>query len=370
MDLYIFNKEFEMQGVVDSFTSLIWRREFYKTGTFELHLSLPREDNEASNLVELLKKGNLVVKEDSPEEAAYIETIKLSDEEKETMIISGYFIDNFISERFIWEEMSKNGTAELVIKYFVEKNCVTPSNTNRILPHFTISANRGITKLANEVDSYGNVAIKTEELALKYDLGWRVLFDLVNRQYVFDVFEGRDLSVGQTINPRAIFSLEYENVLQQSYTNSDSGYKNMVMVAGIGEGIERKKVLLNDNLSGFDRRELFIDAKDISNIREDETILTDQEYNALLTERGQSKLSEAQTIRTFESGIIVNSNLVYKQDYDLGDIVTTLNNRWGVMLNTRITIVEEVYENDTLDIRLNFGSNIPTVFEKLEKKMR
>ncbi|WP_415782946.1 Gp37-like protein, partial [Bacillus manliponensis] len=129
----------------------------------------------------------------------------------------------------------------------------------------------------------------------------------------------------------------------------------MALVAGQGEGAARKLVAINDNLSGFERKELFVDARDLSNKTQDDRVLTDAEYEKLLIERGNSKLAESQTIQTFESGISLHSNLVYKEDFELGDIVTIENKRWGLTLNTRITVVEEIYENDRVDIRVNFG---------------
>lgn len=379
MNIFVFNKNFEMQGIVDTFISLIWRREFYKTGTFEFHLNLPEPDQEAFELINLLRKGNILAKENSLEEgsleeAAYIENIVIDDQESETCVVSGYFIENFISERIVWGEQHKSGSVEEVMKYFVDKNAVNPSDPNRIIPGLSLSENRGISKQANEVNSYGNLAELIEELALKYDIGWRVLFDLTNEKYVFDVYEGRDLSVNQSMNPRAIFALEFENIIQQKYTDSDNSYKNFALVGGQGEGSARKLALINNNLSGFERRELFVDAKDLSNtIQNDdgtEQTLSDAEYEALLIERGNSRLAEVQPIKTFESGISVTSNLIYKQDFDLGDIVTIKNDRWGVVLNTRITTVEEVYENDTVDIRVNFGSNIPTLIDRIQQRMR
>lgn len=150
----------------------------------------------------------------------------------------------------------------------------------------------------------------------------------------------------------------------------------MVLIAGQGEGTARKVAMINDNLTGFDRRELYVDARDIADTKEstvegEEAIpIPDAEYQTILIERGNSKLAETQPICTFESGISVLSNLVYKEDFDLGDRVTIQNVRWGLVLNTRITVVEEVYENDTVDIRVNFGSNIPTLIDKIHQKMR
>lgn len=370
MNIYVFNKEFEMLGICESYNSLVWLREFYKTGSFELHLELPGPDDEAFEIISLLSKGNILIKEDSPQEAACIESVVLDDENAEKLIVKGYFIDNFISERIVWGMQSINGLIENVMKYFVSNNCISPANQNRVIPHFALSDNKGINIAANEVNSYGNLADLTEELALKYDVGWRVLFDLQTKSYVFDIYEGKDLSINQNVNPQAIFSLDYENVTHQTFTDSEDGYKNMALIAGQGEGSARKLATINDVSTGFSRRELFVDARDLSQEKDDETMLTDQEYEALLIERGNSKLAEAQPIQTFESGISVYSNLVYKQDFDLGDQVTIQNNRWGLTINTRITSVEEVYENNTVDIRVNFGSNIPTLLDKLKRAVK
>jgi len=374
MNIFVFNKQFEMQGIVDTFTSLIWHREFYKTGTFELHLNVPQKDKDALALITILQKGNVFVKEDSLDEAGYIEDINLDDQENETLVVTGYFVANFISQRIVWGQMNKSGSVEDTMKYFIDKNCINPTDPKRIIPNLILSANTGIPIQANEVNSYGNLAEWTEELATKYDVGWRTLFDLTNKKYVFDIYQGKDLSINQSVNPQAVFSLEFENVLQQTFTDSDSNYMNMALVAGQGEGIDRKIVSINNDVSGFERREVFVDARDLSNtISNDdgtETPISDHEYEALLIERGNSKLSENQRILTFEAGISILSNFKYKQDFDLGDIVTIINNRWGVLLNTRITTVEEVYENDTLDIRVNFGNNIPTIIDKIKQRTR
>ncbi|MED1419012.1 siphovirus ReqiPepy6 Gp37-like family protein [Bacillus smithii] len=370
MNIYVFNKQFEIQGIVDTFISLIWHRDYYKAGTFELHLQLPDKDQEAQELIQLLQKGNILVKEDSLDEGGYIDDITLDDQQNETLVVTGYFLDNFIARRIVWGQQQSSGTVEEVFKYFVDINCIHPSDTNRVIPSLTLSQNRGISKTANEVSAYDNLADLIESLSTKYDVGWRVLFDLANKQYIFDVYEGLDRSINQSNNPRAIFALEFENVLKQTYKDSDRDHKNVALVAGQGEEGDRQMVTINNDISGFDRIEMFVDEQNLSYTLEDGYVLTDEEYAALLEEQGKIKLAEAQPIQTFESGISVTSNLIYKQDFDLGDIVTVLNNRWGVLLNTRITVVEEVYENDTVDIRVNFGSNIPTIIDKIQQKLR
>ncbi|MBS4171947.1 siphovirus ReqiPepy6 Gp37-like family protein [Bacillus sp. FJAT-49736] len=370
MNIFVFNNKFEMQGIVDTFGSLIWHREYYKTGTFELHLDVPKENKDALSLIFLLRKGNVLAKENSMEEAGYIEDIKLDDENAEKLVVTGYFIQNIISHKIVWRQQSSTGTVEEVMKYFIDKNCINPVDPNRITPHLVLSNNRGISKLANEISTNDNLGELIENLAVKYDVGWRVIFDLLNKEYIFDIFEGIDRSINQSVNPQAVFSLEFENVIKQTYTDSDNNLKNVALIWGENQ----KEVVVNNNISGFERREIFVDSQSLSKtIKNDdgtEKTLTDTEYQELLVEQGNSKLAETQRILTFEADVSVTSNLKYKEDFDLGDIVTIKNERWGVLLNTRITTVEEVYENDTLDIRVNFGSNIPTLIDKIKQRTR
>lgn len=370
MNIYVFDKEFNLLGVIDQFTSLIWRREYYRSGNFELHSFLPKENKEAADLLSMLQKGNILMKEDSPEEAGVIENITLDDQEAETIAVSGYFVDSLIKNRIVWGMQSQTGTIEQAMKNYVSKNCITPTNINRVIPNLVLSNPRGIAKQANVVNSYKNLSEWIEELAVKYDVGWRVLFDLTNKQYIFDVFEGRNLTINQTENPQAIFSLEYENVLNQTFTDSENGYKNMALIGGQGEGIARKLAILNNEFTGFNRRELFVDAKDIPQEKEDGTPLTDHEYETILIERGKSKIAELTPIQTFEAGVSVLSSLIYKQDFDLGDQVTIQNKRWGITVNTRITSIEEIYENNLVDVRANFGSNIPTLIDKIKRAVK
>ena len=76
-----------------------------------------------------------------------------------------------------------------------------------------------------------------EDIALTSEIGIRALLDIQNKLIKFDVYEGLDRTQGQAINPRVIFSREFENVLSQEYTDSLNNYKNVALVGGQGEGV-------------------------------------------------------------------------------------------------------------------------------------
>jgi hypothetical protein len=72
---------------------------------------------------------------------------------------------------------------------------------------------------------------------------------------------------------------------------------------------------------------------------------------------------------TFDNEILTQSNLVYEEDYNLGDLVTAINNKWRVVLDSRITEVTEIYEVGGYRINAVFGNNIPTLVERIKQEM-
>ena len=73
-------------------------------------------------------------------------------------------------------------------------------------------------------------------------------------------------------------------------------------------------------------------------------------------ERERLKLAKCKQIETFESKINIRSNLIYKEDFDLGDVVTCISKKWGITIDSRITEIEEVYEEDGFNVNVVFGN--------------
>jgi len=47
-----------------------------------------------------------------------------------------------------------------------------------------------------------------------------------------------------------------------------------------------------------------------------------------------------------------------------------INKKWGLMLNERIVSIIETYDEEGLNIDIEIGNNIPTLIEKIKRKMR
>lgn len=361
MEVYIFDKQLNLEGMLGSYTSLIWRRRYSKHGDFELHCALTPEN------LSLLKIGNLIWKNDDAE-AGYIQyrNLALNDCGDEILVVQGKFSTGYLNRRIIWGTENLNTTSELAMRKLIEKNCINPLDTDRKIDLIALSEVKGYIQSINTQTSYANLLDKIEDIANTAELGIRTLLDLQNRRLIFDVYEGSDRTVGQSINAPAIFSKEFENVLSQEYTESDNNYRNVVLVAGEGEGVERERVTLGEGI-GLNRYELYVDARDLQRKKEDDTFIPIAQYRDMLNNRGISKLAESKKIETFDSKINLNSNLVYKEDFDLGDMVTCVSKAWGVTIDTRIMEVEEIYEETGKQVNITFGDSMPTLIDKLKE---
>lgn len=367
MELFIFDRDLNFKGILDNFFSFSWRRRYYKYGEFELQCVLTPEN------LNLLQRENIIYKKDDTE-AGYIEhrNLKQDADGKEILVVQGKFLTGYLNRRIIWGTEYINDTAESAMRILVNDNCINPSDSNRVIPNLVLGNLNRFTKAVNYQVSYANLSEELESLSHISDLGHRINFDISNRKLIFDVYEGIDRGVSQSINPRAIFSKEFENVLEQEYLDSLNNYKNTALIGGMGEGIDRKLITLGDSV-GLERYELFVDAKDISNTVDNNgtTItLNETQYNNLLTERGKVNLAEFYQVQTFDNKINLNSNLKYKADFDLGDIVTCVSKKWGITIDTRITEIEEIYEESGPQVNVTFGNNVPTLIDKIKQKLR
>lgn len=129
------------------------------------------------------------------------------------------------------------------------------------------------------------------------------LVDLVEgNEFIFSLYTGTDRSADQTTNSVISFSPEYDNFISGNYLESITSFKTDVLIAGEGEGNERKTSDIGEDIVGLKRRELFVDARDISSKGEKGSIKP-EEYDNLLKNRGIEKLSENTIITVFDGNV-------------------------------------------------------------------
>ena len=117
-----------------------------------------------------------------------------------------------------------------------------------------------------------------------------------------------------------------------------------------------------------ERREIFVDARDLQSDDGNGNKLSAAQYKALLVQRGKEKLIEYQKVETVTSSVDSHANLEYKKDYDLGDYCTYINTEIGIETAQRITEIMETYEGGSIELIVTFGNEGVTTVKQLIKR--
>lgn len=371
MELYVYSSEMELQGIVEKIASLIWTRRYWSCGEFKLLVPFTEEHSR------MLVKNNIIMKR-GDDEAAQIRYVSITKNSQglEEIEVQGKFLIAWIGKRIIKKQIITNDTTQNILYRIVRENVTNPADTARKIPDVSIATDdedteSGVIDYTSE--QYTNAQLAAETAAKAAKLGIRMRTDVRTGAHVFSVYEGRDLTAGNTAgNAPCIFSQEFDNIVEQEYTNSVENLKTTAFVGGEEkEGVARKVAEVGGSAAGLAREEVFINATDIVQEYEDDdgeqVTLTDTEYLALLSARGAEELEQYAETLSFGSKINTFANLIYRTDYDLGDRVTCVNKRWGIRIDVRITEIAETYQNNVEEIDITFGESLPALLTQIRQ---
>lgn len=371
MELYVYSSEMELQGIVEKIASLIWTRRYWSCGEFKLLVPFTEEHSR------MLVKNNIIMKR-GDDEAAQIRYVSITKNSQglEEIEVQGKFLIAWIGKRIIKKQIITNDTTQNILYRIVRENVTNPADTARKILDVSIATDdedteSGVIDYTSE--QYTNAQLAAETAAKAAKLGIRMRTDARTGAHVFSVYEGRDLTAGNTAgNAPCIFSQEFDNIVEQEYTNSVENLKTTAFVGGEEkEGVARKVAEVGGSAAGLAREEVFINATDIVQEYEDDdgtqVSLTDAEYLALLSARGAEELEQYAETLSFGSKINTFANLIYRTDYDLGDRVTCVNKRWGIRIDVRITEIAETYQNNVEEIDITFGESLPALLTQIRQ---
>ena len=379
----IMNTNFELEGVITNFESLINVRNFYECGTFELTINKNKANTDK------LKKDNFIIVNKNDEKILLIDkVVEEANGNSKTLKVTGDCIKGITKRRII----ATNGydrvpetEAENIQKHYIEKHMVNSYYDNIRTAERDISwlkiaptQNRGIktvwqARLTNLHDEEKHISEDT-------GLGWKIYLNRNEKCFYFDSVKGVDRTINQIESPNThqmlsqmthqqlqaytheqlkgtikhpyiIFSEKKNNLINGKVTDDNTNYKNVGYVAGSGENEDRLIVVLG-NTTGFNRREVYID---LNNITEPDELL----------QEGQKQLDTYKIIQSIEGKIYQISNMQYEKDWDLGDLVTIESG--GIYEDKRIIQVKEIYERNNIIIEVGFGDKIPSLAEQIKK---
>lgn len=348
----IINQNFDLLAEIDDYASLIITRGYYQGGTLELKI------NRNKNNVDKLQIGNIIFpfnERNKPFLINFYQLIKSNGKQDEIVIIKAEHLIKPFNRRITVppsaqsHESYTNTDVETIIKNYIDSNVISPTDSNRTMSLYSIATDQQRGPQIDDQTRYKDLFKETIRLAEAYDLGQQITLDFGTNKAEYDIFEGLDRTVGQFINPPAIFSPGFGNVEKQEIIQNEINYKNTAYTGGQGEGAARTVEIVNDTNTDFDRLETWIDARDINTSSE-------------LQDRGFQKLQSFVPIETFNGQILNTSNTQYEVDWNLGDIVTLEDIELNIRVDKRIIEVKEIYEaGRPQKLQVNFGKPIDTI---------
>ncbi len=338
------NDQFVRLAIVDDYSSFIWATRYYTSGDFQLIVDANIKNKS------LFQKDYYVVRDDD-ENVGIIEDIKIerNEDAKEILIVKGRFLDSIIGRRIIAVQTTVSGKISACIEQLLNDNIINPDDSDRQISNFTINSYEISTTMQAQYTGK-NLLDTISTICETYGIGYKVTLNY-DHEFVFQLYEGVNRTYDQSVNTWVIFSDTYDNLLSSSYEENYRTMVNAVLVAGEGEGLDRKTAwATRSNATGINRYEMY---KDQRNIRSDDGEIPEEEYTELLKESGKESLTSYTTAFT---GSVFFDNIEYKTDINVGDLCVIENSNWGIYINTRLVeVIESVDESGDYSIVPTFG---------------
>lgn len=339
------NTAFERLCVIDDYVSLIWTSRYYECGDFELCLDV---NDKTKNMIQ---RGFYIMREDD-EHIGIVEDISIQHTEDiaDMIVISGRFLSSILGRRIIEKMTEVYGTPQACVQTLIDQNAINPTISARKISNLTFTSNVDLTETIRRQFTGDNLLSAIEEMCMTYGIGFKTLLT-DDHKFAFQLYQGTDRSYDQSENHYVIFSDVYENLLSAEYKENYMNVVTDVLVAGEGEGLERKTVWVNDGgKTGLDRYEVYEDAR---NATTNNGEISDEVYYEQLREEGKESLTQFTQLFT---GTVYFTNVEYGKDVQLGDICVIENSRWGIAISSRLVeMIESVSESGEYSILPTFG---------------
>ena len=323
---YVHDQAHTKIGILENYNSIQWQEDYNGTGRIEIRATVTEQN------LALLKINNYIRNGDS---VADILAVQYSGEEITAL------------GKMVGDRLQKRVIQRTVLISDVENDLRAAFTANDRGSGLTLGAAAGLTEAISTQNTGGSLLDAISGALSACGLGWRVAAD-----FTLTFFKGVDRRVNQA-GCVGLLSDTADTIEEVVLTGDIENAYNVAVIAGAGEGTARVWTtawLADTEPTGEDRRELWVDARDISTVYQIEGDATEYTYSegdylAILQARGREKLAE----HLFESKFtadVLDGNMTYGTDYNLGDIMPVKLLKYGVSLSVRVVSATKIYEQD------------------------
>ena len=346
MIIYVMHSIEEITGIVETFESVIWNMQFFGVSDFELILPY----NPAADIYTI---GTMLVRDQDVGTSEFHNVMRI-EKRKITynvdkgwiLTLSGSGLKKIVGQRLVWEQTNFEGeNVETAIRQVITDNIIYPDDSDREIDNFILDTAVGFTDTFDAQLFGDNIAEWLESTCQIYGYGWDVY--IKDGKYVFTLIKGTERVYNQAGVDPVVFSPEFDNLVSASYEYDTSGFYNVALVGGEGDGIDQVSAAVG-TATGLDRYEMYVDGSSVSSNGE---IITMQTYLAMLQTYGSEQLTDANKVVEQFEGEVIQGLYTLDKDFFLGDVVEI--NMVGITAKSRI--IEVIYSEDQ-----NGSSILPT----------
>lgn len=328
--------------------------------------------------LEYLVKFNLILFE--KDVMGVIVNIDKSRDRGEYVTLTGDLVNRFLDYRSFLKTENYTGTIPEIVKKIIDKNFIAPENIKRKMDFIAVE------ELPSDAEKYTvqftgkKCSVGIQDILSRKTWGYK-LYPVI-RPYISDdlgniaefrlkLIKPRMLVMGNKDNESPVlFSYRNGNIESIQYSENNSEYANVFIVAGEGEGRNRKIIEIGEtDKVGIERVEEYIDARDLQSTDSDGVTVADSKYLEMLQQRGEDKKQEHMQYVSL-SGTMVTRNTMFllHRDYEIGDYVTIIADSMGVAADAQITSVTKSYDKGGEKLDITFGYEKSTVRKILKKE--
>ncbi len=380
MELYVYSPALELRGFVQGVSSCLVTLRYAGAGDITVECA-----NTAENQTLLANGCYLALRQDRYLPAGQAQTLRKrfdafmiesiqweAEEDGELLRLRGVGLSGLLRLRMIENVTSVNGNSVAAIQQLVQNNCIQPALSARAFPFWKAEAGSGGVSCQKQV-AHESLYDTVCALAAAGGTGFAVDLLPAERTMLFYQYTGADRSAGNRFGSFLLLDDRFGNLVSSSYLCDGSESRTTALVLGEEqEDGTRKTVVVGGERKGLDRRELVVDAGDLhSSYTENgsQVTLTEAQYRAQLTTRGQERLRDYPVLERLGGEVPPNAGLIFRQDYNLGDLVTVQNRSYGVRSALRITAVQETFDQSGNRVVPVLGDETPALVERMARRM-
>lgn len=317
-------------GCIEVWVSLYWDEPYNTEGEFTLEVR-PTEENLA-----LLREGRWLRRSDSD---VPMRICHRSNENSDSNLVVTGFPGTWIFTKRVSTSVVKNENAEAAMRRLVAG--MQP------WPKLELGKLVGFDTTYTAQTSGGSVMEYLMTIGAACDLGFRVRVDGKNAQkkLLFEVYR-------PTADPKNRFSTKWGNLQQAAWAFGDNDYANVAIVQGAGEGDSRATVTVGlIDAAGADRRELYVDARDVQPDEENGETSKSEAYLERLMARGTNKLLDQ--LRTGSIELTIDAENLHP-----GDVAYCTVPELGYRATVRVADVIYQSQSDSTTRTVRLGTPV------------